>query len=346
VEVTRLGTTRQLCVPVVEATQVGEARRAATKIAQDAGFSEVRSGEVAIVATELATNLSRYGQDGRLLVQSLTAGGGSFVELLAVDRGPGVADLQRCLRDGFSSGGTAGAGLGAVRRLSATFDIHSTPGAGTVVLSRVAGHEEAAFDAMFEWGAISTAALHEHVCGDAWRIVERDGAIAVMVADGLGHGPLAAEAALLAATAFEEHAFDDPAAFFAHAQSALTSSRGAAVAAGHILPSGAVRYAGIGNISGSIVSDTDSRGLVSHNGTVGLTGRKAQTLEYRCPDGAMLIMHSDGMSSRWSLTGSGDGLLARHPAIVAAVLHRDYKRGSDDATIVVIRYSQEREARR
>jgi len=335
----------QVCVPVVEVSQVGEARRAAARIAQDAGFSGVRSGEVAIVATELATNLARYGQQGRLFVQPLSAGGVSIVELLAIDRGPGVADLSRILRDGFSSGGTAGTGLGAVRRLSATFDIHSTPGAGTAVLSRIAGEDEAPRTGRFEWAALSTAAANEHICGDAWRIAERDGVVAVMVADGLGHGPLAAEAALAAATAFEAHAFDDPAVFFEHAQSASAAGRGAAVAAGQILPSGVVKYAAIGNISGSIVSGTESRGLVSHNGIVGMPGRKAQTLEYRCPAGAMLIMHSDGLSSRWTLAAH-DGLATHHPAIVAAVLHREYKRGSDDATVVVIRHAHEREAGR
>ena len=108
-----------------------------------------------------------------MLVQSLSAGGESFVELLAIDRGPGLTDLQRCLRDGFSSGRTAGTGLGAVRRLSATFDIYSTPGAGTAVLSRVAGGDDEVFRAQtFEWAAVSTPAAHEHICGDAWRIVE------------------------------------------------------------------------------------------------------------------------------------------------------------------------------
>ena len=331
------GMTGQLCVPVVEATQIGDARRAATRVARDAGFSDVRCGEVAIVATELATNLSKYGQDGRLLLQPLTIGGRTLVEVLAIDRGPGTANLPRWLRDGFSSGGTAGTGLGAVRRLSATFDIHSTPGAGTVVLSRVADEETGRGGGLYDWAAVSTPAAYEQVCGDAWRIVERDDVIAVMVADGLGHGPLAAEAALLAAAAFETHAFDDPVAFFASAHRDLASSRGAAVAAAQILPSGAVRYAGIGNISGSIVSATESRGMVSHNGTVGLLGRKAHTLDYRCPAGSMLIMHSDGVNGRWALTGSNDGLLARHPAIVAAVIHRDHTRGRDDSTVVVVR---------
>jgi hypothetical protein len=109
------------------------------------------------------------------------------------------------------------------------------------------------------------------------------------------------------------------------------------VAAGQIMASGTVRYAGIGNISGSIVSSTDSRGMVSHNGIVGLHGRRAHMLEYRCPAGALLIMHSDGVSSRWALTDSDDGLMARHPAIVAAVIHRDYTRGRDDATVIVVR---------
>ena len=328
----------QMSIAVTEASQVGEARRTAAKMARYAGLPEVRCAEVAIVATELATNLSKYGEQGRLLLQTLSSRHGALVELLAVDRGPGMADVQRCLRDGFSSSGSPGTGLGAVQRLSSEFDIHSAPGAGTVILSRVGGAAPGSNGSAFQWAAVSTPALNELVCGDAWRVVERDGGIAVMVADGLGHGPQAAEAATRAAETFEERAFDDPAVFFDAAHRALTSSRGAAIAAGHAGASGVVRYAGVGNISGTIVQPTDSRGLMSHNGTVGLQMRKSPALEYPWPERALLIMHSDGMSARWALSGY-DGLHARHPAIVAAVLHRDHTRGRDDSTIIVIRRS-------
>lgn len=329
----------QTIVAVTEASQVGEARRTATKMAQSAGLPDLRCAEVAIVATELATNLAKYAEQGQLFLQTLPSRGGSAaIELLAVDRGPGVADVERCLRDGFSSSGSPGTGLGAVRRLSSEFDIHSAPGAGTVVLSRIAAGPAGADATSFQWAALSTPAVNEVVCGDAWRIVERNGSIAAMVADGLGHGPLAAEAAVRAAGTFEECAFDDPGVFFDTAHRALTSSRGAAVAVGQAAAAGAMRYAGVGNISGSITQPADSRGLMSHNGTVGGHMRKSPVLDYPWPDRALLIMHSDGMSARWTLS-SYDGLHARHPAIVAAVLHRDHTRGRDDSTIIVIRRS-------
>jgi anti-sigma regulatory factor (Ser/Thr protein kinase) len=324
----------QVCVTVTEVSQVGEARRAAVRMAEAAGLSETRCGEVGIVATELCTNLAKYSQNGRLFLQTLRPSAGVCVEMLTVDSGPGIADVQRSLRDGFSTGGSPGTGLGAIRRLSFEFDIYSSPGAGTVVLSRVGNLEQAA-SGRFQWSAVSTPALNESVCGDTWRVAERNGEIALMVADGLGHGPLAAEAATLAAEAFQERLFDSPGAFCERAHRALTGSRGAALAAAHVSAS-ALRYAGVGNISGTLVSPTHSRGMFTQNGTVGLQVRKVQQMDYEWDDRAMLIMHSDGLTSRWSMDAY-EGLLARHPAIVAGVLHRDCTRGKDDATIVVVR---------
>ena len=127
----------QVRIAVSEASQAGEARRVATRMAEAIGFDEHARGEVAMVATELATNLARHARDGRLLIQALDLPGGPTVEMLSVDAGPGMADVPRCLRDGYSTAGTPGNGLGAVRRLSSDFDVHSTAGAGTVVLSRL-----------------------------------------------------------------------------------------------------------------------------------------------------------------------------------------------------------------
>ena len=112
--------------------QIGECRRAAQRLAQASGFDETAVGRVGIVASELATNLVRHGGGGELLLQSLAAQGDVQVELLAIDQGPGMADVRRCLQDGYSSGGTHGEGLGAVRRLSSAFDIYSMLGRGTV----------------------------------------------------------------------------------------------------------------------------------------------------------------------------------------------------------------------
>lgn len=331
----------QTVILVEEASQVGESRRAAVRLAEAAGLGEAARGEVAIVATELATNLAKYGKNGRLLLQAIAPATGACVELIALDAGPGMADIQRCLRDGFSSGGTAGTGLGAVRRLSIEFDLYSVPGRGTVVFSRVCPRPRAPVPTPrpnAQWAAISVPAPGETVCGDAWRVCERDGQIAVLVADGLGHGPLAFEAAERAVLAFEERPFDPPAALLDRAHRALAGTRGAAVAVALLsLPDKVLRYSGVGNIAGSLLASGATRGLFTHNGTVGLHVRKVHPLDYAWPDrGGLLVMHSDGLQSRWSLNDY-PGLMVRHPAIIAGVLYRDLARGRDDATVVVLR---------
>jgi len=322
-------------VAVSDQSQIGEARRTAMRMANKAALSESECGTVGVVVTELASNLSKYASGGRILLQVLRRASGSCLEALAIDSGPGMADVQRCLRDGFSTSGTPGTGLGAVRRIATEFDVDSRPGRGTVVVARVGTKCGAPIERGYQWAAVSSSAPNELVCGDAWRIVERDGEIALMVADGLGHGPLAAEAADLAGDVFAADGFDGPGSFCDRANRALSGSRGAAVAAAHVSNTG-VRYAGVGNISGSLVSPAESRGLMSANGTVGLHMRKAHQLDYPWPDRALLIMHSDGVSNRWSLDAY-EGLVARHPAVVAGVLLRDFGRGRDDATVVVVR---------
>ena len=325
-----------LSVAVSGQSQIGEARRAAARMAEEAQLGETERGAVGVVVTELASNLSKYATNGRILLQVLRRSSGACVEVLAIDSGPGMLDVERCLRDGFSTSGTPGTGLGAVRRMATEFDIHSTPGAGTVVLARVGAQCGRPAEHGYQWAAVSAPAPNEMVCGDAWRVAERDGEIALLVADGLGHGPLAAEAADLAADVFDAGAFDSPGELVERAHRALGGSRGAALAAAHLARNGVVRYAGVGNIAGSLVTSSQSRGMASQNGTVGVQMRKAQQLAYDWPERALLIMHSDGVSNRWSLDAH-EGLIGRHPAVVAAVLLRDFGRGRDDATVVVVR---------
>ena len=322
---------------VSEVSQVGQARRAAIRLAIASKLSTEAQGEVAVIATELATNLARYGRDGRLFIQSMRRPEESFVQMLAVDSGPGIADLQRSMQDGVSTGGTPGTGLGAVRRMSDDFDIYSSVGQGTLVLSRVSVSRSKQPQRSYRWAAISTPAPHETVCGDAWRIVEKNGELGVMVVDGLGHGLLAAEAANRAAALFDAEAGpSEPAGFCGRAHQALAGSRGAALAVAHVSMAGRVRYAGVGNIAGAIVGSAGGRGLPSQNGTVGLQVRRVQEFDYELPERGVLVMHSDGLTSRWSLDAY-QGLASRHPALIAGVLYRDCLRGRDDATIVVVK---------
>ncbi|MEP6504282.1 MAG: anti-sigma regulatory factor, partial [Betaproteobacteria bacterium] len=114
-----------------EPSQVGEARRSSVLMAARLAFDEQTCGRLALVVTELGTNLVRHARGGRLLVAVRAQPGGDVVEVLAVDTGPGMADIDHCLRDGVTSSTTPGTGLGAVRRLSDEFAAFSTAPGGT-----------------------------------------------------------------------------------------------------------------------------------------------------------------------------------------------------------------------
>jgi anti-sigma regulatory factor (Ser/Thr protein kinase) len=325
-------------MPIEEVSQVGQCRRAAQQLAQNYDFDETLVGRVGIVATELANNLVKHAGRGELLLQAISDGHSVNVEMLAIDRGPGMS-VERCLRDGYSTSGSPGTGLGAISRLSSLFDLYSAEGQGTVAVSRVVkqtapgvGRQKTSAG---EFGAISVAVLGETECGDIWRIATRDGATAILVADGLGHGPLAATAASAAAAAFDKQPFDPPSESMQHLHQALSGGRGAAAACAVIDSAhSTLAYAGVGNICGSVISAERSRGMVSHNGILGVHLLRKQQFEYPCAPGERVVMHSDGMSARWSLKAY-PGLFSRHAAVIAGVLYRDHARPRDDVTVVV-----------
>src|ERR1700729_3815140 len=121
---------------IEDVSQVGECRRTAQHLAEAHAFDPTLVGRVGIVATELANNVVRHAGRGELLIQALGDDAGVTIELVAIDRGPGM-HLDTCMRDGYSTAGTAGTGLGAVLRLSSLFDVYSVAGEGTVVVSRI-----------------------------------------------------------------------------------------------------------------------------------------------------------------------------------------------------------------
>jgi anti-sigma regulatory factor (Ser/Thr protein kinase) len=316
---------------VEDASHVGECRRTALRLAELHGFAVTLAGRVGIVATEMGNNLLRHAGRGELLVQALHDGAEVTIELVAIDRGPGM-NVDACMRDGYSTVGTPGTGLGAISRLSTLFDVYSLIDRGTVVVSRIANQARAESPA---FGAICLAVAGEIECGDTWRIAESSDAMAILVADGLGHGPLAATASRAAAAAFIERPFDPPSEIMQRLHGALSGSRGAAAACAALKPESArVTYAGIGNIAGCVLSAERSRGMVSHNGILGVQLLRKQEFEYDYPEASRVVMHSDGMSARWSID-SYPGLAARHASVIAAVLYRDHARDRDDVTVVV-----------
>src|SRR4051812_30400237 len=112
----------------VEASSTAAAvRRAAERLAAELGMPENRGNDLAIVAAEVAGNLVKHAEQGVLVLRPVRAHDQAGVEIVAVDSGPGMADVHRALGDGHSTAGTLGIGLGAVGRLASRCDLHSVP---------------------------------------------------------------------------------------------------------------------------------------------------------------------------------------------------------------------------
>lgn len=326
-----------------DVSQVAEARRAAVSTAQALDFGEEDAGRVAIVATELATNLLRHGGGGVLLVGSYDDASGSGVECLALDKGPGMADVERSSRDGHSTAGSPGTGLGAVRRGSHATDIYSAPGLGTAVIARMAqGRPDRSRPASTpRHGAVAIPVPPEEVCGDSWCKAEDAARATLMVADGLGHGPSAAEASLAAAQTFMKLSGQPPSNILAAMHAAMRATRGAAVGIARVDRAvGEIVFAGVGNIAATLVdADQGLRRMVSNNGTIGHIARHMRSFTYPIGGCQLIVLASDGLGTNWRMDAY-PGLIHHHPALIAGVLYRDFSRGRDDATVLVYRVAE------
>ena len=337
-------------------SEVGQARRLAETVCREAGFAEFPVDEVGLVVTELATNLVKHtaGAGGLLVFSPLTVEGAGCIDILALDRGPGIAHLGTVLHDsyaaktagdtGLGQGVGLGLGLGAVRRLSSVFDIFSAPELGTAVFSRRWQNAPPATAPAVAVGAVCLPVHGEQACGDAWAMHTSGDTCVFLLVDGLGHGPDAAVAANLAVNLFERSLLLSPMEGVSVLHAGLVNTRGAAVAVAELnLASGCLRYAGLGNISGLILGEGTSQNLVSHNGTAGLVAGTIQQLSYPWPKThGVLVMHSDGVASHWSLQDY-PGLAHKHPALIAGVLYRDHRRAHDDSTVIVAKAAEHSE---
>lgn len=327
---------QHMALPIHDSTHVSEARRNVAERTGALRFSTRTAGEAAIVATEMAGNLVKHGGGGELLVRTIESGAEVGIELLALDRGRGM-DVARCLVDGYSTGATPGTGLGAIRRLSASSDFYSVIDHGSAVLATIWSKAAPATSGSWSVGGVNVPLPGQEICGDAWAVRCRDEAIDVMIVDGLGHGPEAAKAATAAIAAFLAGTDRSPVGHLSEAGAALHSTRGAAVGVAVIdLQRREVTFSGIGNTVAIVLTGSVIQNLVSFGGIVGQ--RTVRLREFSTPwlSDSMFVGHSDGINTRWSLDAY-PGLATRHPSIIAGVLYRDFARGRDDASVLVVK---------
>ena len=306
-----------------------------------AALGEDVAGRFQLVVSELATNLLRHADGGGvILLRRLETIAG--VECIALDQGPGIADLAAALADRADpeprAGLGLGYGLGAVRRLSERFDIHSETGIGTAVLSRVLARGSEDRGPPFAWGTVMLAMSGGQHCGDGW-LVRPDGL--VVAVDGLGHGEAASIAARRAeAVAGEAAHGDDPRTVIAAMHDRLRGTRGA-VAAVLRLTDRRIDHSSVGNIAMTIVRRIGATAptmtaLTGRWGVVGYNAAPPPTASAAWEPDDHLILHSDGCARLAELFVERR---LRHvdPVLAAAVLLRDGGARVDDQTVIVLR---------
>ncbi|MDN3260142.1 ATP-binding protein/SpoIIE family protein phosphatase [Streptomyces sp. CSDS2] len=317
-------------VPVHDSTRVRDARMAAREACDDSGLAPARTAAAELVATELATNLLKHAGGGLMvvnLVEPPDGGTGASVQVYSLDHGPGIADVDAALRDGYSSAdGSLGAGLGSCRRSANAFHLYSRPGRGTVAAARIDAEpgERGAPPVRLPAGGITVSLGQDAQCGDAWGWVRSGRLLTLLLADGLGHGQKAAHASTAAVTELRRAGHLPPADILRRLHTALRPTRGAAVTVAQVDTDRAeLSFAGVGNVGARVRSGESWTSLVSHPGIVGAYF-PAQVPVRRLPwrQDSLLVVHSDGLPSRWT-PPEDPGLLAHDPSVLAAAILRD-----------------------
>jgi anti-sigma regulatory factor (Ser/Thr protein kinase) len=331
-------------IRVEEPSAAAGARGIALGLAERLDFPPARAEQLALAVTEAASNLVKHARVGTLLLRIGPAADGRGIELVTIDTGPGIADLPAALRDGTSTAGTLGIGLGAIGRIADFSDVYSVPGRGTTLAARFLprpapagthGHAGDQAAGLAGWAGLTRPISGEHECGDNYA-VHWDGAVATAIlSDGLGHGPLAAAASRAAIAAMRDGPADEPAALLERAHRQMSGTRGGAVAVVRVEP-GWVSFAGLGNVAGWLTSGESRQGLVSVPGICGHQARRLRQFRYERPPGSVVILHSDGLTSRWNIRDL-PGLVTRDPLVIAAALLSEAGVHRDDAGVLVLR---------
>ncbi len=311
-------------------------------VATHADLAVEEKGKLDIIVTELITNLVKYAHSGRkLLIKPVLKGTIPGVEIISIDKGPGMTDVSRRMEDGYSSSGTKGEGLGAIKRLSDEFDIYSVPRSGTIVLSRIYKKKVNIYDndpkERLEIKSIQIAKPGEELCGDGFHLAFGPNDVSILLTDGLGHGPEAHLASQKAIDVFKENLSSTPDHILKTINESIRKTRGAVgMVLNFNLQNKILSYCGVGNISCKVFSFDETRNLISFNGILGLNVSRVNSNTVSWESGKLAIIYSDGMLSTWELA-SYHNITAHDLSILTAALYRDYFRKTDDFTVIAIR---------
>ncbi len=348
----RLVQLEQLVIHVSHGTEVEEARRTARQTAIVVGFDEKVTEEIVIVASELASNLIVHARDGMLVFTKIRERGLDGVQIESHDMGPGIADVNQALGDGFSSAGGLGYGLGTINRFMDELEINSRrgPEAGTHIICKrwIRKRGVSLVPCPLSFGAATRCHPIMKENGDTFVIEKRDRCALIGVIDGLGHGQFAHRAAQAASQYVESHFEESVASIFRGAGRACRGTRGVVMALARFdweldtksaRVSTRVSFASVGNIETRVFGSLLPVHFAVNRGIVGVNAREPMVTEHQWEPNLLMVMHSDGLSSHWRWNDFPQ--LAEAPAnVIAPRLLDALAKDNDDATVVVVKRAE------
>lgn len=300
-------------------------------------FSKNRVAEIDIIVSELTSNLIKHAGSGELLYRIQGTEEEPRLELVTIDQGPGIVDVHRVMRDGVSTANTLGQGLGAIQRLSSTFEIYSQPKWGTLtytVVKPAQTREKKRTD--LEVTAICVPKPAEDVCGDGYYVKRSKDYIKVFFGDGLGHGEHAHEAVMKAVEVVMTTQENDPVEIIRQMHTHVRKTRGLVASVAVLnLRAKEWKVCGVGNIVTRLYGGILFKHYMSYNGIVGLNipGTMNDTI-IPAEKNQQLIMCSDGLRTRWDI-GKYPSILKYDGMLLAAALYKDFNRRTDDSSVFI-----------
>ncbi len=299
------------------------------------GLDATTCENLAASVSELARNQLRHAVGGAIGFRAVARGDVPGLEVVAADRGPGIADPTAAFASATRIAGSLGVGVGAAYRLAHELDADVRWGEGTCIAVRAF----AAAVPRSELAVLGRACRGEPISGD--HALVRRGArdVTIAVVDGLGHGVLArepADAAIAEVDRDPDRALDELAIA---TDTALAGTRGVVMAAVRLtVPAAELAHAGVGNVAVRLVGlDGKQRILAAHGGVLGGSTRpRRAAIERVAMAGEVVVVATDGLTSRIDLEHEL-ALLRRPPMLLAHHLVTTYGRTDDDVTVVVVR---------
>lgn len=301
------------------------------------GFGNAEAEEVVLAVAELASNIVKHAGQGILSFRPEQTGERIGIAISALDHGPGISDVNRCLADGYSSAGGLGYGLGTINRLMDEVEINSCAGTGTQITCRrwIRSQPQIPTPSPWDVGVATRARRAAPENGDAFVIRRWQEKLLVGVIDGLGHGEFAQQAALAAQQYVQGH-YDLPLdKLFAGAGRACRGTRGAVMALARFESQGRILFASLGNIEARAFGPSQKVSFNVKRGILGLEERNVDVQDHRWLPGSVLVLHTDGLTSRWQWQDFPG--LEREPAsVIASQLLNQLSTKDDDATALVV----------